>query len=204
VRTVELCRDGNLSIRLLRNDPRDLVQLVSWRAEPHVRDWWDPDEPPPSLQRVRETYVPLTEPWSRTTACVIELDGRPIGYLQFYRWDAYPDEVEEMALPAMDGSFGLDLFIGDPEMVGAGHGTRAVALACAHLARDRGAREVLLTTEVTNGRAQRAYEKVGFVKIKEVWDLDTRGGQRIRSWLMRWRPTAATYERRKSERMRRG
>ena len=199
VRSSVLCHEGELSIRLLRNEPADLGLLVAWRAEAHVHEWWDPDEPPPSLEEVAEKYGARTDRSSPTTPCVIELGGRPIGYMQFYRWSSFPDEVVEMALPAIEGSFGLDIFIGDPELVGVGHGSHAVGLLCGHLARDRGAREVLLCTELSNARAQRAYEKAGFEKIKEVWDLDTRDGERVRSWVMRWRPDARTFERRKTK-----
>jgi aminoglycoside 6'-N-acetyltransferase len=186
VRSIELGRDGDVSIRLFRDDPGDLGLLVSWLSQPHVHEWWDPDEPPPSLDEAAGEYGILADPNSPTTPCVIELAGRPIGYAQFYRWSAFPDEVAEMALPAGEASFGLDIFIGEPDLLGASLGPRAVALLCRHLARDRGAKEVLLTTELTNARAQRAYEKAGFVRIKEVWELDTRDGERTRSWVMRW------------------
>ena len=188
MRTIELCRDGDLSIRLLRNDSRDLVLLASWRAEPHVHEWWDPDEPPPSLDEVTEKYGARPDPSSPTTPCMIELGGRPIGYVQFYRWESFPDEVAAMELPAGERAFGLDVFIGESDLIGAGHGSRAVGMLCQHLVRDHGAREVLLTTELTNTRAQRAYEKAGFAKIKQVWELDTRGGERTRSWVMLWTP----------------
>ena len=188
VRSSELCRDGDVSIRLFRNDPADIRLLVSWQAEPHVREWWDPDEPPPSFDEVGEKYGRRAHPTSPIVPCMIELDGRPIGYVQFYQWSSLPDEVAAMALPTGERSFGLDILIGEPDLVGAGIGSRAVALLCRHLARDRGGHEVLLTTELTNTRAHRSFEKAGFVKIKDVWDVETRDGERIHSWLMRWTP----------------
>ena len=45
-----LAREGDLAIRRLRDDDGDLALLVRWRAMPHVREWWDPDEPPPTLR----------------------------------------------------------------------------------------------------------------------------------------------------------
>ena len=71
-------------------------------------------------------------------------------------------------------TFGLDLFIGEPDLVGRGIGTRVVDLVCTYLEHDRGASAVALTTERTNLRAQRAYEKAGFRKVREVLDTDTR------------------------------
>ena len=55
---------------------------------------------------------------------------------------------------------------------------------CRHLENDLGASWIALTTEVTNHRAQRAYEKVGFVKVRQVLDTDTRDGVRVVCWLM--------------------
>src|SRR5512141_1541843 len=42
-----LATDGDLAIRRLRDDDADYALLVRWRATPHVREWWDPDDPLP-------------------------------------------------------------------------------------------------------------------------------------------------------------
>jgi aminoglycoside 6'-N-acetyltransferase len=181
---VALVREGDLAIRLLRNDADDLSLLTRWRGEPHVHEWWDPDDPPPSFEEVAAAYGSRTHPSSPTTACIIELDGRPIGYLQFYRWAAYAEEAWEMGLDADDDTFGLDIFIGERDLVGRGYGSRTVAMVSQFLEQERGATRISLTTEVTNERAQRAYERAGFRKVREVLDLDTRDGQRARCWLM--------------------
>jgi aminoglycoside 6'-N-acetyltransferase len=181
---VALARDGELGIRLLRNDAEDLTLITRWRAEPHVHEWWDPDDPPPTFEEVAADYGSRTHPSSPTTACLIELDGRPIGYLQFYRWASYADEAWEMGVDADDATFGLDLFIGEPDLLGLGYGSRVVAMVSRYLETDRGATRISLTTEITNVRAQRAYEKAGFRRVREVLDIDTRNGQRARCWLM--------------------
>jgi aminoglycoside 6'-N-acetyltransferase len=184
----ELCRDGDLSIRRLRNEPGDLSRLTAWRAEPHVQEWWNPDQPAPGFDEIAEKYGGRTHPASPTTPCLIELEGRPIGYIQFYRWAAFPKETAAMEIPAADASYGIDVLIGDPRMVGRGLGSRAVALLCRFLAEERGASDVMLTTDVENDRAHRAYERAGFSRVKQVMDLDTRGGERTPAWLMRWIP----------------
>lgn len=68
--------------------------------------------------------------------------------------------------------------------MGRGVGTRVVSLICEHLEREHGASAVALTTETTNARAQRAYEKAGFEKVRRVLDTDTRDGERVWCWLM--------------------
>jgi aminoglycoside 6'-N-acetyltransferase len=183
-------RDGDLAIRRLRDDPADFAAMARWRAAPHVHEWWDPDEPAPSAERIAQTYRDRTEPDHRTTGCIIELDGRPIGYLQFYRWREWEDEAEEVDVDAGPASWGIDIHIGEPALIDQGLGSRAVGAICRYLAEERGATDVRLTTELTNHRAQRAYEKAGFVKLKHVLDMDTRDGERVWCWLMRWDPAA--------------
>jgi aminoglycoside 6'-N-acetyltransferase len=182
---VVLCRDGDLAIRRLRNEPGDLALLVRWRAQPHVHEWWDPDFPAPTFDEVAAEYGSETDPERPTTPCLIELDGRPIGYVQFYRWaDEDADDATEMGIEIDDGTWGLDVLIGEPELIGRGLGSRAVDLLCRYLEGERGATSVALATEVGNDRARRAYEKSGFHAVKQVLDLDTRGGERLSSWLM--------------------
>ena len=179
----ELTRENDLAIR--RMDMDDLPLLVRWRAQAHVRDWWVTDDDPlPTLATAAERYGPMAGPGSATTACVIELAGTPVGYVQFYRWDSYPDEAREMGIPVDDDAYGLDIFIGDPDVVGTGAGSRAVDLLCRYLFSERGASSVALLTAVDNHRARRAYEKAGLRKIRKALDIDTRGGERIPSWLM--------------------
>jgi aminoglycoside 6'-N-acetyltransferase len=181
--------DGDLSLRRLRDDPGDFALIMRWRAMPHVHAWWDPDDPVPDMDEVLRHYRPTTDPEHPTTGCVIELDGRPIGYLQFYRWAAWirdPPAEGVLDIPLAEDPWGLDVYIGEPDLVGIGLGSRAVALACRHLDEAHGARVVMLTTEVDNLRAQAAYRRAGFRNVRKVLDTDTRGGERVWSWLMRW------------------
>src|SRR5262245_58215094 len=179
-----IATEEDLSIRTLRDEDDDYGLIVRWRSQPHVHEWWEPDNPPPDLEQVRAFYGPRARVGDPTTSCIVELDGEPIGYLQFYRWLGWPEEAEALEVDADEDTFGIDLFIGDPDKISRGVGTRVVDLICDHLERDRGARSVALTTETTNLRAQRAYEKAGFRKVREVFDTDTRDGARVRSWLM--------------------
>jgi aminoglycoside 6'-N-acetyltransferase len=179
-----IATDGDLTVRTMRDEEAEYALIARWRSQPHVHEWWDPDDPSPTLEQVRAQYGPRVRGEDPTTACVIELDGTPIGYLQFYRWRAWPEDDAALDVRADPGTFGLDVFIGEPDLIEHGLGTRAVDHVCAYLERDRGASAVALTTERTNLRAQRAYEKAGFRKIREVLDTDTRDGERVWCWLM--------------------
>lgn len=176
---------GSLRIRRMRDSEHDYALLVRWLNQPHVREWWDPDDPPATLASVRREHAAATGPDPATTACIIELGRRPVGFIQFYRWAASPDDAELIGGEVGERDWGLDILIGEPDLVGKGIGTLAVDLVCRQLMGERRAESVMLLTEVTNARAQRAYEKAGFRRVREVLDVDRRDGERVRSYLMR-------------------
>jgi aminoglycoside 6'-N-acetyltransferase len=173
-----------LAIRRMRDETGEFQRMVAWRNRPHVRQWWDTDDPPLELESAKTKYRPRTKPGSKTTACIIELDARPIGYLQFYRWSDYRADAEEIGFTPEDRWWGIDIFIGEPDLIGRGYGSRAVSILCEYLCAERSAAAVALTTDMNNAKAIRAYEKAGFEKRAQVLDTDTRDGVRVKAWLM--------------------
>ena len=176
--------EDDLVIRRMRDEISEYQRMVDWRNRPHVRRWWDPDHPTMTIESAQTEYRPDTVPGAAGTACIVELNGEPVGFIQFYRWASYSEEAEEVGIPFDDRTYGLDVFIGEPDLVDRGIGTRIVNLLSDYLIRERGASGVALTTAVDNPRAIRCYEKAGFAKVKEVLDTDTYQGERVRSWLM--------------------
>ncbi|NGO49981.1 GNAT family N-acetyltransferase [Allomesorhizobium camelthorni] len=131
--------------------PDDLEMIAGWLAEPHVAEWWDdPDE---QIASIREHIDSISvEP------LIIELDGRPIGYLQSY------DPHLEDDHPYQDqpfGTLGIDLSIGVPDLVGIGHGSAIVRQFVEELFAE-GTPRVIIDPDPANLRAIRAYEKAGF------------------------------------------
>lgn len=175
---------GDLAIRRMRPVDEDFSLLVRWRAAPHVRPWWDPDLPLVDLEGARDEYLPDMEPGSATTLCIIEARGKPVGFVQFYRWAEYGAEAGEIGVPFDETTWGVDVLVGEADCVDRGLGSAAVEMLCDHLAGSRGATSVALTTSVENARAIRAYEKVGFERRAQVLDTDTKDGERVPSWLM--------------------
>jgi aminoglycoside 6'-N-acetyltransferase len=184
VRAATVVEDGDLVIRRMRDDDIDYNRMVEWRSQPHVRRWWDSDLPPLTLESAKEEYRPDTAPDGVTKACIIELNGAPIGFIQFYRWISHGNEATEVGIPFDGRSFGLDVFIGDRDQIGRGVGTRVVSLMSGYLIDELGASSVSLTTDIDNHAAQRCYEKAGFKRVRQVMDTDTFRGVRRRSWLM--------------------
>ena len=176
--------DGNLTIRGMRDAPDEYQRFVAWRNLPHVREWWDPDDPPMTLESALEEYGADVAGRTATRAAIIEVDGMPVGFLQFYPWAADPQELVDIGVEVPAGAWGLDIFIGEPEWLSRGVGSRAVRTLCDRLIRDGGATAIAFGVEKGNLRARRAYEKAGLTPTVEFLDSDTRGGERAVSILM--------------------
>jgi len=135
---------------------KDFVLLGHWLREPHVAEWWD--DPETELAEIRGHMDSVSvEP------LIVELDGRPIGYLQTY------DPHLEDDHPYNDqpfGTLGVDLSIGVPELVGVGHGSALLAAFVDELFRE-GTPRVIIDPTPENARAVRAYTKAGFAPVGE-------------------------------------
>lgn len=175
---------GTLTIRAMRDAAEEYARVAAWRNLPHVREWWEPDNPPATAESVAAEYRPDVLGTTPTRVGIIEVDAAPAGLLQWYPWAAYEQDVAETGMIVPPGAWGLDIFIGDPGLVGRGVGSAAVRLLCDHLLDAEGATAVAFGVETGNRRARRAYEKAGLVATTEFLDTDTRGGERVTSVLM--------------------
>ena len=134
----------------------DLPMIEVWLAQPHMAEWWG--DPLVEIADIREHIDSVSvEP------LIIELDGVPIGYIQSY------DPHLEDDHPYSDqpfGTLGIDLSIGQPELVGIGHGS-AIARQFTDMLFAEGAPRVIIDPDPSNARAVRAYEKAGFRALGE-------------------------------------
>jgi aminoglycoside 6'-N-acetyltransferase len=133
---------------------RDLPMIAAWLAEPEVAEWWD--DPETEIAGIREHIDSISvEP------LIVELDGKPIAYLQSY--DPHLEDDHPYADQPF-GTIGVDLSIGRPELVGIGHGSAIMRQFVEQLF-EEGAPRVIIDPSPANGRAIRAYEKAGFTVI---------------------------------------
>jgi aminoglycoside 6'-N-acetyltransferase len=98
----------------------------------------------------------LNEP--RMVMRIIAFKGRPFAYAQDYDVHAWP-QPHLAHLPP--GSRAIDSFIGEPDMIGAGHGSAFLRLLSERL-RAEGAPVVAIDPDPRNVRARRAYARAGF------------------------------------------
>ncbi|TYR31457.1 acetyltransferase [Mesorhizobium microcysteis] len=131
--------------------PRDLPMVARWLEEPHLKEWWG--DPVEAIEEIEAAIDDIS-----TEPLIVELDGKPIAYLQNY------DPHLEDGHPYQDqptGTLGLDMSIGDPALVGKGHGSAIIRQFAAQLF-DEGAPRLIIDPDPANARAIRAYEKAGF------------------------------------------
>ncbi|HKW54094.1 MAG TPA: GNAT family N-acetyltransferase [Stellaceae bacterium] len=130
----------------------DLPLAARWLRTPEVVRWWG--DPERELALVTQD---LDEPAMRQW--IVEHGGEPFAYVQAYRAGAWP-RAHLRHLPA-DAQM-IDAFIGEPAMLGRGHGKAFLSDFARRLIAE-GAPAVAIDPIADNHRARRAYARAGFV-----------------------------------------
>lgn len=131
-----------------RVEPDDLPMLNAWIKRPHVARWWGTD--------AALDGDDLADP--RCALWVVSLGDVPFAYMQDYDVHGWPDHHLGTLPP---GSRGIDQYIADPALLGAGHGPafirqRLEAMFAASVP------AVGTDPHPDNARAIAAYGKAGF------------------------------------------
>ncbi len=136
--------------------PADLPLIQHWLALPHVREWWgDP----------REQYGLVSGDLDEPTMdqFIFSKAGSPFGYIQCYDLTEWNTGFG----PQPPGTRGVDLFIGEPDMIERGHGSALLRCFVDDLLR-KGLPRVVTDPDPANRRAVRVYENAGFEKDRLV------------------------------------
>ncbi|TAG80832.1 MAG: GNAT family N-acetyltransferase [Betaproteobacteria bacterium] len=72
----------------------DFPMLSHWLRVPHVALWRDED---PSLEAIAAKYSPRILEEEACEAFIAHHGGAPIGLIQRFRFDSYPDYLDEIA-----------------------------------------------------------------------------------------------------------
>jgi aminoglycoside 6'-N-acetyltransferase len=136
---------------------RDLPLIRRWLANAHVAQWWGNPE-----QQFALVSGDLGDP--AMDQFVVATDDAPFAYLQCYDPTAWPDTGFG---PQPRGTRGIDQFIGEPDMIGRGHGSALIRSFVKDLLQG-GTRRVITDPNPTNARAIRAYEKAGLQRDRLV------------------------------------
>jgi aminoglycoside 6'-N-acetyltransferase len=153
----------------------DLPMVAGWLRSPEVARWWGAPETQ-ELLVTEDLNEPLMRQW------IVEHWNTPFAYAQAYDAHAWPqNHLTHLAV----GSMVIDAFVGEPEMLGRGHGSRFLRLLAQALVAE-GAPTVAIDPVTDNWRARRAYAAAGFIEEQE---FETTDG-RVALMLFRGRATA--------------
>lgn len=146
---------------------KDLELVRAWLLEPHVERWWNDGVKTPYPDAEIEEYREAIGGKDPTYPYLALLDMRPVGMFQHYR---IADDAEYAAALALgEDAIGVDLFIGEAELVGRGHGPAMLRQFLRDVAFPfHGIDVCVIGPSVKNVAAIRAYEKVGFRPLREV------------------------------------
>ena len=164
---------GEISFRPV--EKADIPYLYRWRQEPHVQQWWyEDDDSEPTFDVVAKNYGPDHD--EAEQRFIILLDGRSIGYIQMYVLSDWPDYA---ALIQEQGA-GIDLFIGEPDLINKGIGTEVINRFVEDIVfADPSITQCVIDPEISNSAAIRAYTKAGFTPVRTVEVPDTPGPELI-------------------------
>lgn len=122
--------------------------LRMWQSYPHVKEWWGQDEP----------FDEAGLHDARISRWIVDLNGRPFAYMQDYTVHGW-EEHHFGSLPPK--SRGIDQYIGDPSMIGLGHGTGFIRQRMLELFLS-GVPVIAVDPHPANTRAIASYRKLGF------------------------------------------
>jgi RimJ/RimL family protein N-acetyltransferase len=148
-----------IEFRPLRED--DLPLVRDWLEREHVRRWWrDPIDD--AIDKRRQGIEE-----GRTEQYLIVVNGRPAGLIQTYLVADSPDW--EAVVGAEPGLAGVDLLIGEEELVGRGLGPKVLQAFAREVVFARPETHACVATvEEPNRRSWRAFEKAGFRHVRDV------------------------------------
>jgi aminoglycoside 6'-N-acetyltransferase len=129
---------------------------------PHVSPWWS-DEP--TVTALETSYGPSVDGTDPTEGFIIELEGRPVGFIQRYRLDDHPAWCEALGI---ERAAGIDYMIGVAELIGVGLGPVIVeSFTALTFERYADIDRMGVAVQQANHRSWRTLEKAGYERVFE-------------------------------------
>jgi aminoglycoside 6'-N-acetyltransferase len=128
----------------------DLSLIRTWLETPEVVRWWGQPAEQYALVNGDRDHPDMDQ-------FIVAIDNHPFGYIQCYALSTWNQNFG----PQPPRTRGIDLFIGEPDMIGRGHGSSFIR-QFADILLTSGIPRVVTDPDPDNGRAVRAYAKAGF------------------------------------------
>ncbi len=158
-----VCMQPDVAIKTLNFAFKPLVQadfalLFKWFQQPYIAKLW---KEPQEWDFFKDKFTARLGSID-TFSFIAYLNDRPIGYIQYHLVNdddrtLFPD----ISLPL--NSVGIDLFIGEPECLNRGYGTKLLADFIEHIKKlEPNCMKIIIDPAPDNHRAIACYQKVGF------------------------------------------
>jgi len=160
-----LTKNEHLSIREMEETEDDLRQHLLWMTDPDTMKYWDGMTVHYTYEDILQMYRESLE--EGVTPYFVELDGRPIGYIQTCvipdaaGYDCPAADWEKFFRPG-EVLCGIDMFIGEVSCRDRGLGTEMLRLMIPALFEKYGADAMIIDPKAHNARAIACYRKCGF------------------------------------------
>lgn len=155
---------NNIHIRKMTDN--DYALMAKWLSTREVLEFYGDINSPFSIEEVRKKYELRVRGEILVFPFIVELDGSPIGFMQYYKLQA--DDLKELGYINNVVVFGVDQFIGIPKLFNKGYGTIMVSKFIELIIKITDAEIIIVDPEISNERAIRCYEKCGFTKVKTI------------------------------------
>lgn len=113
---------NDLLIRLMNHNDFDV--MVQWLNDQKVLEFYE--EPPSTLEKVKEKYSPRIEGKHYVIPCIVEYKNKPIGYIQYYK--IQETELKKYNFTSNQNIYGIDQFIRETKLWGKGIGTSMIQI----------------------------------------------------------------------------
>lgn len=180
-----LFQNGDISIRKMEDNIMDYSIMAKWLSTNELLDYYEGRSNSFDLEKVIKKFAPRTKGEEAVVPCIIEVNNKAIGYVQYYCIE--PDEyrVEDgINLKKYKFPFGFDLFIGETDNWNRGIGAMVVRSLISYLFDNENADIIFIEPQTWNKRAIRCYEKSGFTQMVVIKNREIHDGEYKDSLIM--------------------
>jgi RimJ/RimL family protein N-acetyltransferase len=142
-------------------EEKDIQLLFEWQKQPHVSWWWQTETEWPEFENKYTEYISS----DHVFPFIIQIKGQAIGYIQYYHVDKLDNESIFKSFRTPESVVGIDIFIGEPDYIASGHGTKCMRLFIEKIFQNPKIETVIVDPRAENLLAISCFSKIGFKPI---------------------------------------
>lgn len=164
---------NSVSIRFMENTQHDMSMLLSWLSNPDVLQYVYAENAPWNIEKIRDEFSEKATGESSVVACMIMYQDREIGYIQYYPIEEDSYKFNDQSLyEQIKGGYGVDMFIGEPELWQKGIGSQALNILEDHFRKALNVHIICVDPATDNERGTVFWRSVGFEIIDIIENYD--------------------------------